>query len=75
VDIGQVNVRSGGYDRATLNLFAMRIDPLIPQSRECEDLAIANFKAVRLLVLAALRPLVETICGNQAALSSEAIAE
>lgn len=76
VDVGEVRVRCGRYDRAALYFFATRIDPSIPQSGKRGQLAVSNLKGVRLLGLAPSQPLVEkTIGGDQTAPSPERIAE
>jgi hypothetical protein len=52
-----------------------RVSPSIPESREREQFAIINFKAIRLFRFALALPLVETIGGDKAPTIGQRIAE
>ena len=68
-------VRCRCQDRARLDPLPARVFPAIPQSREREQLAVIDFKAVRLFRLARPLPLVKSVRRDEASAAGQRIAE
>src|SRR5277367_422414 len=68
-------VRSRGQNRARFEGLPCRIVPTLPQSGERKELTSVDLKAKRLLRLADLLPLVETIRRNQTSTEFQRIRE
>ena len=62
-------------NRAGLDPFAALVFPAIPYSREREQLAFTNLETIRLLGFPSSRPLIETVCRDEAPAGFQRITE
>src|SRR5690348_14653683 len=75
VHVGHERIWPSRQDGAAFDDFALGTPPLIPQTGQRKHVSLANFKTVRLLDTAHCSPLVESVCGDEAAFGQDGISK